>query len=147
MLCVHVYCRVTPGRNVYAEYGGQRPSSCPGGRPGPRRGAGLWANPGRGARAEEKRGEATWERREERGGMRTGVKIKGFVYLLCPALIGLNLMLMKSLDPPFELKNKIIIFLLFLMNCHRGFKMYDCVKSKFDILSSHQFQFKSLETC
>ena len=49
--------------------------------------------------------------------MRAGVKIKGFVYLLCPALIGLNLMLMKSLDPPFELKNKNIIFLLFLMNC------------------------------
>ena len=38
--------------------------------------------------------------------MRAGVKIKGFVYLLCPALIGLNLMLMKSLDPPFELKKQ-----------------------------------------
>ena len=75
MLCVHALWhsgRVTPGRNVYAEYRGQRPGSCPGGRPwprpgGPRRWAGLRADPGRGAGAEKKRGEATWETRGERG--------------------------------------------------------------------------------
>lgn len=83
--------------------------------------------------------------------MRAGVKIKGFVYLLCPALIGLNLMLMKSLDPPFELKNKKIIFLLlFLINC-QIIVVSKCMtvsrQVKFNVLSSHQFQFESLETC
>ena len=43
--------------------------------------------------------------------MRTG-EIEG-VYLLCPALIGLILKLMKTLDPPFELKKKNIIILFF----------------------------------
>ena len=69
-------------------------------------------------RERRKNGEKRPERDERReGGEDRGWRLKVFVYLLCPALIGLNLMLMKSLDPPFELKNKKIIFLLFSMNC------------------------------
>ena len=118
MFSVLVYLhsgRVTPGRNVNSEYWGQRPGPGPGGRPWPRprgsrRGAGLWADPRGGAGAEKKWGEATWATRPERG-VRTG-EIEG-VYLLCPALIGLILKLMKTLDPPFELKKKNIIILFF----------------------------------
>ena len=52
----------------------------------------------------------------------------GGVYLLCPVLICLILKLMKTLDPPFELKEKIIILRrIQKINFINVLQMYRCV--------------------
>ena len=145
-LCTRVSGRVTPGRNVYAEYRGQRPGSCPGGRPWPRPGgprgwARLRADPGRGAGAEKKRGEATWETRGERG-VRWGQGARLKVCL--PALSCSDLSEPDADENSWSSfwtrkKKKIIMFFMdWQIVVNSVVHMHDYVS--LGLMSSHQFQ-------